>query len=369
MKTIIYLLVAFSCCGVLEAHAQEVARPAAVIKLKAEPGWLAFSPDGKLLASTVYGDATVNVWDTETGALTATLRGEKGSRRINENIEIVRMARPVFSPDGHSLAVADFAADEVRLWDVSAGKVEETFKGGLGMGNPVFSPDGHSLALVGMPGLKVWDMVARQVRSWNPPNVVGVESLVFDPGGQSFWASVISRGLGYSLQHVSLLSGEAAIRIIPNDGKPFTFRLSPDGQTVATFDDRAGPLKLWKAATGQLVTTVGERNSPAPFPVFSPDGQTLATIGKDGKIKLWKREAAEVIVSLDGKAGELARFSADGRLLATVNSKGVVLRDAHTGEQRQLLGGVSDPEFSPSGGLMVTTGKGGVVSLWRISPG
>src|SRR5687767_1560247 len=174
MKTIIYLVIALSCCGVPEAHAQEIARPTAMIKLKAEPAWLAFSPDGKLLASTVYGDATVSLWDTETGALTATFRGEKGSRRVNESIEIVRTARPVFSPDGRALAVADFAANEVRLWDVSAGKVQETFKGGWGLGNPVFSPDGHLLALVGMPGLKVWDMRARQVRNWSPPNVVGV---------------------------------------------------------------------------------------------------------------------------------------------------------------------------------------------------
>jgi WD40 repeat protein len=368
MKTIIYLIITLSCCGVLEAQAQEIARPAAVIKLKAEPEWLAFSPDGKLLASTVSGDSTVNLWDTATGAWAATFHGEKGSRRVNENIEIVRTARPIFSPDGHVLVVADFAADEVRLWDVSAGKVKETFKGDWGMGDPVFSPDGHLLALVGMPGLKVWDMGAHQLRSWSPPHVAGVESFVFDPDGQSFWASVISSGLGDSLQHVNLLSGETTIRIVPNDGKPFLFRLSPDGQTVATFDDRAGPLKLWQAATGQLITTVGERKNPAPFPVFSPDGQTLVTIVKEGKINLWKRDAAEVIVSLDGKAGEIARFSPDGKLLATVNSHGVALRDAHTGEQRQLLSGASGPEFSPAGSLMATTGKGGVVSLWRLAP-
>jgi WD40 repeat protein/serine/threonine protein kinase len=70
---------------------------------------VAFSPDGRYLASGSW-DATVKIWDVNTGQELQTLRGHAGS--------IYGLA---FSPDGRRLATASGSAShgEVKVWDAS----------------------------------------------------------------------------------------------------------------------------------------------------------------------------------------------------------------------------------------------------------
>jgi WD40 repeat protein len=69
---------------------------------------VAFSPDGKLLASGSH-DETVGLWDLATGASLQTLKGH--SERVNA---------VAFSPDGKLLASGS-SDKTVRLWDQATG--------------------------------------------------------------------------------------------------------------------------------------------------------------------------------------------------------------------------------------------------------
>jgi WD40 repeat protein len=69
---------------------------------------VAFSPDGKILASASV-DETVRLWDSATGAARRTLEGHSGS-----------VYAVAFSPDGKMLASAS-NDKTVRLWDSATG--------------------------------------------------------------------------------------------------------------------------------------------------------------------------------------------------------------------------------------------------------
>jgi WD40 repeat protein len=100
---------------------------------------VAFSPDGKRLASCTYpraGSGEIKVWDAQTGQELLTFEG---------NTFVGSVA---FSPDGERLtsSTGGGPSGEVKVWDAQTGQELLTFQGG-GIGSSVaFSPDGHRLA-------------------------------------------------------------------------------------------------------------------------------------------------------------------------------------------------------------------------------
>jgi WD40 repeat protein len=125
----------------------------------------------------------------------------------------------------------------------------------------------------------------------------------------------------------------------------------------------------------ELALQLGHRHSVTSV-VFSPDGVTLASGGKDNLVKLWDIGTGGVKRTLAGIQGAIKAiaFSADGKLLAACGSYDNTARlwDVHTGSLKKNFTGNDNPvtavAISPDGKTLATGSKD-TVKLWNTETG
>jgi WD40 repeat protein len=248
-------------------------------KLPGSVSSLSFSPDGKQLATLEEG--TIRLWDFS-GKQLATL-----PEKYNPESNLI------FRPKSNQLAIIEPSA--IRLWDLSLGKEVNTLSGDYSSGYSFsFSPDGMQLAILETNDtLRVLDLSNKQVQEvksdtflfasviWSQDGKLLVATKgEFGPGTQTVnLFDLSSRKLSSSKQLASLLIGQNYVR------EGTGVNLNHDGSLVAIANE--GSVSLWDLQDRQIVEFQAHSGDVKSLSI-SPDGSTLAVVGKDGTAKLWQ---------------------------------------------------------------------------------
>lgn len=369
---------------------------------------LAFSPDGRTLAvgdmerdeaKTPQRDwhGVVQLWDVPTRRLRRKLAEDARLSRLSYDRDgykvtvsdsgYYRATSLAFSPDGSVLACGGLAGVrriysreksvysttrffvELRLWDVTTGKLLRTLTDERGKEEAIYGP-------------------LFKDSGWLEPTLAFSEG----GGGLSCFSPFSTGRRTFAVlrvwdTHRWIPTLNAKLAGAPTG--PVAF--SPDCRSLAIKGARG--VELWDSGTGKLLRTI---KTEAQSVAFSADGDTLGAgygvylervtpkrrrKGYHGEVQLWDPESGRLKGKLTTPSGAIrsVAFSRDGAKVAGAaetweelrRPPAIVVWDLPTGRvQRTLLGHrerVTALTFSPEGKTLASVSEDMSVKLWDLS--
>jgi WD40 repeat protein/beta-lactamase regulating signal transducer with metallopeptidase domain len=358
---------------------------AGALPMNPEVRTLAFSPDGKSIATATGG--TLRLW--------AAADGKEKSLSSGHTAALVAV---VVSPDGKTAVT--YAADRmVCRWDAATGKLLDSFRVPADSAAVALSPDGKTAARSGSDGtIRIHETAGGKELHQFKGAVRGGSALVYSPDG----AVLAERGAdgvirlydpvkGAELRPLAaqaanpqgeyVVVAAAQVRSFGGVGSGSGLVFSPDGKMLASSGSASpavmvaapaagrparptGPaISLHDVATGKLIRKIEPTIGTVSF-TFSPDGRVLGTENADGSVSLFEVASGK----------ERARFGGQNAPPAAVQGvpglPGVVAVGG--GGFPVGVGQPASPAtvtFSPDGRMLVVRGADRSVRAWEVDGG
>jgi WD40 repeat protein len=335
---------------------------------------VAFSPDGKWLASYCRWEKQISVWETLSG-------------KLRMQLHLAGVAKMTFAPDGNTLAVivapGTFTPEIlVESWNLHSG--QRTFRLAdedryVGEGVLVFSPDGTQLYF-GRSALRRVDLARRRIDLRLPVGQAEetITAVAVTPDNRTL---VTAEGDGA----VRIRDARTGAVRCQMQGTTFSgLAISPDGKilTLAT----PGGLEIWPIpppARQQPGIGTGKRRllhegSPVNTLTISTDNKRLLSVTEDGGVTLWDLITGKQLSHflLPASKHFAANFNTPQRplvLTADPSSGGLRLWDVagkrELFPERNLGGQLTCMTFSPDGKVLVTGHEDRRLRFWQAPTG
>ncbi len=281
---------------------------------------LAFSTDGKILASGGYINPVIQLWDLDTDSQLATLTLPEGI----QSISTLTFAKT------NTILISLDESGNITYWDVNTYKKVLDIVTQLSVTQSSYNPvavskDGSTFATGSRHGtIQLWDAsTEHHFEDWGD-----------DPEDKDILA------LAFSLDKKILVSGseDKTVRLWDtekrtkiatlegHEGSVPALAFSPDGKILAT-GDSGKVIKVWDVDTQrERATLTGHTNGISAL-TFTPDGKTLASGSYDGTIRFWNPDTGQEHSTFATGHTEWVKavaFAENGMTLATVAFTGVV---------------------------------------------
>ena len=319
---------------------------------------LAFSPNGNLLASG-GSNGTIYLWDaTKTEERWWDAVGQYMPSLVlnGHNAKVTNLA---FSPDGKTL-ISGSHDGTVRAWDTLTGSQRFTCSEFMGpIVGIVFSQDGRTVTSVNRPSWATRGII--QHRHWDSRtgghlsmhSLKILEAKAISSDGTTLAAE--DRNRTFHLWNLHQNRSQAALASVhPKNDLNVRFAFSPDGNILAS-GDKTGRLRLWevphrpKSALKRFFSVIKPKIEPhftlkahagrIATLTFSPDGKTVASGGADSKVCLWNTDTGNAIQTLTQHQHPVysLTFSPDNKMFASGSERQCYVWDVATGDRISVL--------------------------------
>ena len=225
-----------------------------------------------------------------------------------------------FSLNGKWLASGGGGANEILIWDVAANQQLYTLIGHEGkIKDLAFRPNGDLVSASVDGTVRLWNVEAQQEIRAFEGHVGQVISVDFSPDGRH----IVSGSRDRTLKLWNTDTGGLMVTLEGHTDVVWSVGFSPDGRMVASGSED-GTVRLWNVSDGSQLHRLDGHTQGILSVAFRPDGGVMASGARDGTVRLWNInpaepadaiEDAEAFATYDRQVLSVS-FSPDGRTLA-----------------------------------------------------
>jgi len=260
-----------------------------------------FHPLYSQLASSSE-DATIKVWDSESGELERTLKGH-----IN--------AVQAVAFDASGAHLASCSADlTIKVWNTGTWECIKTLKGhDHNVTGVVFTPSGdHLISCSRDKTIRVWELQTGYCTKTLEGHEEWVRKVIVSDDG----ATIASCSNDQTIRLWSFSTGECVQVLRDHSHVVENIAFSPANCALVDFVDKARRLqstsgkflasasrdrsiKVWDVVTGQLLMTLLGHDNWVRAVIFHPNGKHLLSVSDDKSIRVWELKEVRCLKSLE----------------------------------------------------------------------